>query len=111
MIFCMAAPTRHRPHIRTAILRARGTVTLPQDVRERLDLVDGDQFVVTVEDDRIVLTPTSVIPDDQAWFWMPEWQAKEAEVDEAMERGERGEVFESGDEFLAFLDDHMKPGQ
>jgi hypothetical protein len=58
-----------------------------------LDLAEGDQFVVTVEDDRIVLTPTSVIPDDQAWFWTPEWQAKEAEVDEATARGERGAVF------------------
>src|ERR1035441_10721938 len=74
MIFCMAIPVHHRPHIRTAILRARGTVTIPQDVRDRLDLAEGDQFVVTVEDDRIVLTPTSVIPDDQAWFWTPEWQ-------------------------------------
>ena len=110
MIFCMAV-VRHRPHIRTAILRARGTVTIPQDVRERLDLVDGDQFVVTVEDDRIVLTPTSVIPDDQQWFWTPEWQAKEAEVDEAIQRGERGEVFASGEGFLAFLDENSKSGR
>jgi AbrB family looped-hinge helix DNA binding protein len=109
MIFCMAIPLPHRPHIRTAILRARGTVTIPQDVRDRLDLAEGDQFVVTVEDDRIVLTPTSVIPDDQAWFWTPEWQAKEAEVDAATARGERGEMFGGGEEFLAFLDDSMKP--
>jgi AbrB family looped-hinge helix DNA binding protein len=109
MIFCMAAPTHHRPHIRTAILRARGTVTIPQDVRDRLDLAEGDQFVVTVEDDRIVLTPTSVIPDDQAWFWTPEWQAKEAEVDEAAARGARGAVFGSGEEFLTFLDENSKP--
>ena len=107
----MAIPVRHRPHIRTAILRARGTVTIPQDVRDRLDLAEGDQFVVTVEDDRIVLTPTSVIPDDQAWFWTPEWQAGEAEVDAAAARGEQGPVFRSGEEFLAFLDESMKPGR
>jgi AbrB family looped-hinge helix DNA binding protein len=111
MIFCMAIPAHHRPHIRTAVLRARGTVTIPQDVRERLDLAEGDQFVITVEEDRIVLTPTSVIPDDQAWFWMPEWQAKEAEADEAAANGERGTVFGSGEEFLAFLDENMKPGR
>jgi AbrB family looped-hinge helix DNA binding protein len=109
MIFCMAIPVRHRPHIRTAVLRARGTVTIPQDVRERLDLAEGDQFVITVEEDRIVLTPTSVIPDDQAWFWTPEWQAKEAEADQAAARGERGTVFAGGEEFLAFLDENMKP--
>jgi AbrB family looped-hinge helix DNA binding protein len=111
MIFCMVAPTHHRPHIRTAILRARGTVTIPQDVRDRLDLAEGDQFVVTIEDDRIVLTPTSVIPDDQAWFWTPEWQAGEAEVDEALARGERGSVFGSAEEFLTFLDESSKPGK
>jgi AbrB family looped-hinge helix DNA binding protein len=85
-------------------LTARGTITIPQDVRDALDLAEGDQLVVTVEEDRIVLTPTSLIPDDQAWFWTPEWQEKEREVDEARARGERGRVFESGDEFLAFLD-------
>jgi AbrB family looped-hinge helix DNA binding protein len=111
MIFCMAIPVHHRPHIRTSILRARGTVTIPQDVRDRLDLAEGDQFVVTVEDDRIVLTPTSVIPDDQAWFWSPEWQAKEAEVDQVAASGERGPVFGDGEEFLAFLDENMKPGR
>jgi hypothetical protein len=51
-----------------------------------------------------VLTPTSLIPDDQAWFWTPEWQAREQEADEAMARGERGTVFNSGEEFLEFLD-------
>jgi hypothetical protein len=57
------------------------------------------------------MTSTSVIPDDQAWFWTPEWQAGEAEVDEATARGERGPVFGSGEEFLAFLDENMKPGR
>ncbi len=111
MIFCMAIPAHHRPHIRTVVLRARGTVTIPQEVRDRLDLAEGDQFVITVEDDRIVLIPTSVIPDDQAWFWTPEWQAKEAEADEAAARGERGTVLGSGEEFLAFLDENMKPSR
>ncbi len=108
--FCMAARTRHRPHIVTSTLRARGTITIPQDVRDKLDLAEGDQLIVTVEDDRIVLTPTSLIPDDQAWFWTPEWQAMEAEVDESRATGERGTVFTSGDEFLAFLDADVTDG-
>jgi AbrB family looped-hinge helix DNA binding protein len=101
----------HRPHTRTAVLRARGTVTIPQDVRERLDLAEGDQFVITVEEGRIVLTPTPVNPDDQAWFWTPERQSKEAEADQAAARGERGTVFGSGEEFLSPLDENMKPGR
>jgi AbrB family looped-hinge helix DNA binding protein len=86
-------------------------MTIPQDVRDRLDLAGGDQFVVTVEGDRIVLTPTSVLPDDQAWFWSPEWQAKESEVDRAVASGERGRVFGGGEEFLAFLNEDIKSGR
>jgi AbrB family looped-hinge helix DNA binding protein len=111
MIFCMATKARRRPHITTSTLRARGTVTIPQDVRDRLDLAEGDQLIVTVEDDRIVLTPTSLIPDDQAWFWTPEWQSMEHEADEAVARSDRGTVFESEEEFLAFLDSNTKAGQ
>jgi AbrB family looped-hinge helix DNA binding protein len=111
MIFCMTIRAQRRPHITTSTLRARGTVTIPQDVRDRLDLAEGDQLIVTIEDDRIVLTPTSLIPDDQAWFWSPEWQAKEREADEALARDERGTVFQGGDEFLAFLDASMTAGQ
>lgn len=59
--------------------------------------------MVAVEDGRIVLTPASVIPDDQAWFWTPEWLAKEHEVDEAVARGERGTVYEDGEAFLGAL--------
>lgn len=40
---------------------------------------------------------------DQAWFWTPEWQAKEAEADADMVAG-RVRRFESGEEFLAALE-------
>jgi hypothetical protein len=38
----------------------------------------------------------------QAWFWTPEWQAKEHEADEDIAAG-RMEVFYSDEEFLAAL--------
>jgi len=44
----------------------------------------------------------------QAWFWTPEWQAKEREADEDIAAG-RGERFESDEEFLAALAREMKP--
>ena len=40
---------------------------------------------------------------DQAWFWTPEWQEGEREVDEHLAAG-RTERFDSVDEFLAALD-------
>jgi AbrB family looped-hinge helix DNA binding protein len=107
----MKARAQRRPHIATSTLRARGTVTIPQDVRDRLDLAEGDQLIVTIEDDRIVLTPTSLIPDDQAWFWTPEWQAREHEADEALADGDHGTIFQSGEEFLEFLDSDATTGR
>lgn len=42
------------------------------------------------------------IPDDQAWFWTPEWQAGEREVDTALQQGEF-EEFETVEDALAAL--------
>ncbi|MEY9950370.1 AbrB/MazE/SpoVT family DNA-binding domain-containing protein [Kitasatospora sp. GAS1066B] len=96
---------RRRPHLTSTPLRKKGVVTIPQEIREQLDLQEGDHLVVAVEDGRIVMTPASVIPDDQAWFWTPEWQAKEQEVEEDLAAGERGEIFEDGEAFLQYLAD------
>jgi antitoxin PrlF len=43
------------------------------------------------------------IPDDQAWFWTPEWQAKEREADADIAAG-RGRIYYSDEEFLAALE-------
>jgi hypothetical protein len=45
-----------------------------------------------------------VIDATQAWFWSPSWQAGEHEASAELERGE-GESFDSGEAFLASLDD------
>lgn len=100
----MSVPLRRqRPHVVTTAVRKKGVVTIPQEVRKQLDLREGDQVIVTVEDGRVVLIPASVVPDDQAWFWTPAWQAKEREVDDALERGEGGEVFDSGEDMVRAL--------
>ncbi|MEV6967594.1 AbrB/MazE/SpoVT family DNA-binding domain-containing protein [Hamadaea sp. NPDC051192] len=86
----------------TATLRAKGGITLPQAVREKLHLEEGDQVIVTERDGSIVLTPAAIIPRDQEWFWTPEWQAKEAEADAELARGEF-ERYDSDEEFLKAL--------
>jgi len=42
---------------------------------------------------------------DQAWFWTPEWQEGEREVDEAIATGDLSRVFTSADDMFADLDD------
>jgi AbrB family looped-hinge helix DNA binding protein len=88
----------------TAPLRTKGVVTIPQAVREELHLETGDNLLVSVEDGRIVLTPATMIPRDQAWFHTPEWQAKEAEADEDLALG-RHVRHDNDADFLASLDE------
>lgn len=44
----------------------------------------------------------SRIPDDQQWYWTPEWQEGEREVDGALAAGDY-ETFGSDEAFLAWL--------
>lgn len=48
------------------------------------------------------------INPDQAWFWTREWQEKEREADADLAAG-RGTRYEGDDDFLAALDERMKP--
>ena len=88
---------QHRP---SSVLRDKGVVTIPQAIREQLDLATGDELLITVEDGRIILAPATLVPRDQAWFWTQEWQAREAEA-EADKAAGRVEEFASDEDFLA----------
>jgi AbrB family looped-hinge helix DNA binding protein len=94
---------RRRPNLTTLAIRRKGVVTIPEAIRQELDLHEGDHLIATVEDGRLVLIPASVIPDDQAWFWSPEWQAKEAEAEQEIAAG--GGTVMSAEEFVAELAD------
>ena len=47
------------------------------------------------------------IAPDQLWFWSPEWQTKEREVDDAVTRGQPGTVHESDEAFLTSLESRV----
>lgn len=44
---------------------------------------------------------------DQAWFWTPEWQAREREVDEDLRHG-RYKVFLTDEEFMEYLESRIE---
>ena len=48
------------------------------------------------------------IDPDQAWFWTREWQDRERDADADRAAG-RGTRYESDEDFLAALDERMKP--
>jgi AbrB family looped-hinge helix DNA binding protein len=83
-------------------LRAKGQVTLPDEIRKAARLEEGDLLEAELTADGILLRPQKVIDATQAWFWSPEWQAGEREADADRDAG-RLESFDSEQEFIDAL--------
>ena len=62
-------------------LRNRSQVTIPSEIIKKLQLKNGDNIDVTLEDNKIVIKPVLIIDRDQAWFWSKAWQKEELEVE------------------------------
>lgn len=71
---------------------------------EEVAAVEHDGEIVILTRDGRPVAMVHAIDPDQAWFWTPEWQAKEREVDEEIAAGIPDRVFDSGEEFLAYLE-------
>lgn len=78
---------------------AKHQVTIPRRLSKVLGLKKGDHMLVRLVDNTLELVPAQVVPKDQRWFWTPEWQARERQVDEALSRGEYKEA-KSADELF-----------
>ena len=85
-----------------AVLRAKGQVTLPSEVRKAIHIDEGDDISFEVTDDGVRMRGLKSIRADQAWFWTPEWQAKEREADEEIAAG-RVTRYMNDDEFFDSL--------
>ena len=85
-----------------AVVRSRGQLTLPREVRDALHVEEGDDVAFIVEDGRVTLRGLKSIPAEQAWFWTNAWQAGEREASEQVAVG-KGTVFNSGGAFLDSL--------
>lgn len=86
-----------------AVVRRKGQITLPREVREALHVEEGDDVAFTVTDKgTVVLTGLKSIPADQAWFWTEDWQSGEHEASQQVARDE-GTVYDSAEDFLDSL--------
>jgi antitoxin PrlF len=88
----------------STVVRGKGQITIPSDIRKAARLEEGDPIEVEIVEDGILLRPGKVIDATQAWFWTPDWQAREREAAADLTAG-RGRVFESSEEFLSSLDE------
>ena len=90
-------PAKKRPRIAEATavyalpsltkVTRHGQITLPSDVRRRLEIEEGDLIEVQVQGDRVMLTPKRLVDKSQAYFWAKEWQEAEAEAEADIEAG------------------------
>ena len=64
----------------TSVIRAKGQMTIPQDVRDAAHLEEGDPIAFELVADGILLRPMKLIDASQAWFWSREWQDGEREA-------------------------------
>ena len=62
-------------------IRGRSQVTIPNEIVKMLDLKAGDNIDISVDGNKIVITPVMVVAKDQAWYWSKEWQEGEKEAD------------------------------
>ena len=91
-------------------LRAKGQLTLPEEIRSAARLEEGDLLDAEITADGILLRPQKLIDATQAWFWEPGWQAGEREADTDRRSG-RSESFESSDAFVTQLHSIAKPAK
>lgn len=68
-------------------LKQKSQVTIPRGFVKKLNLKVGDKLEIEENNGRLIITPVVVIPKDQAWFYGPEWQEKEREVDKQKNEG------------------------
>ena len=74
-----AAKMETEPRLRTrAKVRPKAQLTLPEEIRQALHIGEGDEVKFAVHADGTVTIRGYVsIPTDQAWFFTPEWLARE----------------------------------
>jgi antitoxin PrlF len=89
-------------------LRAKGQLTLPDEIRQAAHLEEGDLLDAEITEDGILLRPRKVIDSTQAWFWTPTWQAGERKADLDRAAG-HVETFGSGEALVDGLRSIAKP--
>lgn len=86
------------------LVQKRNLISLPKDIRQKLNIGEGDMLDVRIEGNKIVMEPYRLIPSSQAYFWAEKTQKDMLEANRDVEFG-RVREFTNLDEFLEGLDD------
>jgi len=91
-------------------VRKKAQLTIPQSVRQKLGIEEGDFLDVRVRSGEIVLKVKKLIDKEQAWFWTNRWQQGEKEAEEDIRAG-RVHRFPDSKSAVAFLHRQAKKKQ
>jgi AbrB family looped-hinge helix DNA binding protein len=87
-----------------SIVRNKGQITVPREIREAAHLEEGDPVEFEIVEQGILLRPKKLVDATQAWFWSPHWQEGEAAASADIAAG-RTTSYDSDEDFLASLDE------
>ena len=90
-------------------VRKKAQVTLPQSIRQALNIEEGDFLDAMVDNGKIVLQVKKLVDKEQAWFWARRWQEGERKAEEDIRAG-RTHSFANAKEAIAFLHKRAEKG-
>ncbi|MFZ3103057.1 MAG: AbrB/MazE/SpoVT family DNA-binding domain-containing protein [Desulfitobacteriaceae bacterium] len=56
-------------------VQKRNLISLPRDIREQLNINEGDVLDIRMENNKIIIEPMKIVPTSQAYFWSDKVQS------------------------------------
>jgi len=50
-------------------VQKRNLISLPRDIREQLNINEGDVLDIRMDNNKIIIEPMKLVPSSQAYFW------------------------------------------
>lgn len=50
-------------------VQKRNLISLPREIREQLNINEGDVLDIWMENNKIIIEPMKLVPSSQAYFW------------------------------------------
>lgn len=88
-------------------VQRRNLITLPGEIRKKLNISEGDVLDMRLENNRIIIEPYKLVPASQAYFWSNKVQEDMLEAREDVSSG-RVREFSNINEFLKGLQDEQE---
>jgi len=80
-------------------VQKRNLISIPREIREQLNIKEGDVLDVKMDNNKIIIEPMKLVPSSQAYFWSEATQKDMLEAKNDVESGNVRE-FSTISEFL-----------